>query len=105
MVPDEKDRLRKKLEEREKAAEESFFAEKEKEALRKLREKGGSALIKCDCPRCGSPLTAVKHHGVGVEECPNGHGMWLDQGQIELIASRERDSWLGKLFHVPKPQR
>jgi len=105
MAPDDKDRLKKKLDERERASEEGFFAEREREALRRLREKGPSPLVDCDCPRCGTALVAVKHHGVSIEECPNGHGMWLDQGQIEVIADRERDSWLGRLFHMPKPLR
>jgi DNA repair exonuclease SbcCD ATPase subunit len=106
MAPDEKDRLGKQLQDKEKAEEARFFAEREQEALRKLREKTTAAgtAVEARCPRCGKPLRAMKHHGVEVEECPTGHGMWLDRGEIEVVASRERDSWLGKLFHLPKPK-
>lgn len=62
MASDDKDRLRNRLDEREHAAEERFFAEREKEALRKLREK-------TVCPSCGAPL--APHDGVNA--CPNGH--------------------------------
>ncbi len=105
MGPDDKDRLREKLDERKRTAEESFFAERERQALGKLREKSATAGGTCTCPRCGSPLRTVRHHGVGVEECPNGHGMWLDRAELETIAARERDSWLGRLFALAKPQR
>jgi len=105
MGSDDKDRLKKTLDEREHAAEESFFAAREKEALRRLKERSSATAVGGDCPRCGMALVAVKHHGVSIEECPNGHGMWLDHGQIAVIADRERDSWLGRLFHMPRPQR
>lgn len=106
MSADDKDRLGKKLHEKEHAEEERYFAAREKEALHKLRAKEGSAgrAVEARCPRCGDPLREVKHHGVPVEECPAGDGMWLDRGEAELIASRERDSWLGRLFHLPKPR-
>jgi DNA repair exonuclease SbcCD ATPase subunit len=106
MAPDDKDRLGKKLTEKERAEEGRFFAERDREALRKLQEKAAATAVPAQgaCPRCSQPLRTVKHHGVGVEECPTGHGMWLDQGEIEVIASRERDSWLGRLFYLPKPK-
>ncbi len=54
------------------------------------------------CPKDGSRLMTTDHYGVTVEECPSCHGMWLDAGELEKIASRERDSWLGRIFLRPR---
>jgi Zn-finger nucleic acid-binding protein len=51
------------------------------------------------CPDCGAHLTGVAHHGVAVEECPAGHGMWLTEVEIHTIANRERHSWIARYFY------
>lgn len=104
MGEDDKDRLGTKLHDRERGDEERYFAEREREALRKLQGTGRTAAVEARCPRCGQHLREMKHHGVAVDECPSGHGLWLGEAQIAEIAKHERDSWLGRLFHVPKPR-
>ena len=102
MADDDKDRLGDKLRKKEKGEEDRYFAEQEEAAFRKLREQRAERVR---CPRCGQPLVMVSVHGVKVDECPSGHGMWLDHRDIETIAKRERDSWLGHYFHRPKHER
>lgn len=109
-MTDEKDRLGDTLAKKEKAEEDLYFKQKEAEALAKLRQAGRSAnedeireLARDRCPRCGERLASMKLHGVAVEECPAGHGSWLEKGEIEVLATRERDSWLGRYFFRPKP--
>jgi hypothetical protein len=96
---DEKDRLGDKLRDKEKAEEDRYFAEREKAALRKLAEKHaaetGNALGRC--PRCGCVLVTVDQDGITVDQCPNRHGVWVDEGELQPLASRERDSWLARL--------
>ena len=41
------------------------------------------------CPVCSSPLSQEVIHGVTVDVCAQ-HGMWLDQGELLLIAEGER---------------
>lgn len=108
-MSDEKDRLAEKLRQKEKAEEDRFFAEQDKEAIERLRQAQRTAseeqvreLARDRCPRCGERLAALKLHGVQVDECPMGHGMWLDNGELEQIASREKDSWLGRFFYRPR---
>jgi len=108
-MSDEKDRLTEKLRQKEKAEENSFFAEQDKEAIERLRQAQRTAseeqvreLARDRCPRCGERLAEIKLHGVQVDECPAGHGMWLDGGELEQIASREKDSWLGRFFYRPR---
>jgi Transcription factor zinc-finger len=108
-MADEKDRLGDKLKDKRKADEDRFFAERDKALLDKLRQQNlsaeeetvrSSALMRC--PKCGEKLGTVELHGVNVDECPAGHGTWLDTGELQTVAERERDSWLGRLFFRPK---
>ncbi len=43
------------------------------------------------CPRCGTELVQTQYekgHKVRVDICPQGHGLWLDGGEIELLRKR-----------------
>ena len=109
MADDERDRLGDKLRQKEKAEEDRFFAERDKALLEKLRQQRGASdveqvreLVQMRCPNCGERLANVDEHGVTVAECPAGHGLWVDHQQLETIARRERDSWLGRFFFRPK---
>ena len=109
MKDDEKNRLGDKLREKERAEEHRFFAERDKELLERLRQKMSGAELeelrasaRDRCPKCGARLAPVVHHDVTVEECPADHGMWLDKGQLEVLAQREHDSWLGRYFYRPR---
>ena len=101
---DEKDRLGDKLRQKEKGDEDRFFAERDKAALEKLRREKPAETEpgRMRCPKDGAQLASIDHHGVTIEECPTCHGVWLDQGELEMVAGRERDSWLGRLFFRPK---
>ena len=105
-MPDEKDRLGEKLHQKEKAEENRFFAERDKALIEKLRrEKAaeqGRHAAPMRCPKCGEQLVAVEHLGVTVDECPKRHGVWVDDQQIETLAQREHDSWIGRFFYRPK---
>ena len=98
---DEKDRMGDKLRKKEKAEEDRFFAERDKALVEKLRGEQTATTSQPLCPKDGSRLTTADEHGVTVERCPSCHGMWLDAGEFEKIAQRERDSWLGRLFFRP----
>jgi hypothetical protein len=101
MVDDSKDRLGDQLKKREKAEEDRFFAEKDREALERLRrERASGARPAVDCPRCGAKLREEDRHGVAVDVCPSGHGLWLDAGELAVLAKREKDSWLTRLIRA-----
>lgn len=102
---DEKDRLSEKLREKEKAEEDRYFAERDRELLAKLKQKQTGteeatlrqqALMRC--PKCGEKLVSLQHHEVTVEECPSCQGMWLDRGELEILAQRENESWLARFI-------
>lgn len=100
---DEKDRLGAKLREKEKAEEDRYFAQRDKELLEKMKQQQTEpqeaqlqqqALMRC--PKCGVKLNTLKHHDVNVEECPSCQGMWLDRGELETLAQRENEGWLAR---------
>jgi len=66
MSDDEKDRLGEKLHQKEKAEEDRYFAEHDKELLEKLRREKAAER----CPTCGAALVAVERGGKTTHECP-----------------------------------
>ena len=101
----EKDTLGEKLEKKERAEEDLYFKERDQVLLERLRkEKAAPApdatLLRC--PKAGTSLVPFKLVGVTVEECPTCKGIWLDHGEFETIAQRERDSWLARVFFAPR---
>ena len=41
------------------------------------------------CPVCGQVMIMTTRHGVPIDVCP-GHGLWLDQGKLDLLLSAMR---------------
>lgn len=108
-MPDDKDRLKETLQKKGKAEEDRFFAERDKAVIERLRKELTPTQVKeirevahGRCPRCLEPLGQEELVGVTIDRCPEGHGIWLDEGELETIAGRERDSWLGRLFFRPR---
>ena len=102
---DDKDRLGNKLRAREKAEEDRYVAQRDKELLEKLKQQqaaGQEASLQqqalMHCPKCGTGLITTKHHDVTVEECPSCQGMWLDRGELETLAQRENEGWVSRLI-------
>jgi len=103
MAADEKDRLGNKLRDVERGREDQFFAEQDRQLIEKLRrEKEGAAEEKLRqaahnrCPKCGTPLTNRKLHGVTVDACSACRGMWIDEGELQEIARREDEGWVSR---------
>ena len=102
---DEKDRLGAKLRGKEKAEEDRYVAQRDKELIEKLKQQQSfeqdaavqqQALM--HCPKCGTKLHTVNHHDVTVEECPSCLGMWLDRGKLEILAQREHEGWIARVI-------
>lgn len=105
MSDGEKDRLGDKMRQVEKAHEDKFFAERDRELLKKLKAETGAQeqeavreLAQARCPRCGERLTTRTHLDVEIDECPGGHGIWLDTGELEKLTAREGSGWLARVL-------
>ncbi len=58
----------------------SAMAAKERDELKKLH-------WMC-CPKCGSSLTEVQFRAVKVDKCFTCGGVYLDDGELELLTSK-----------------
>jgi hypothetical protein len=103
----EKDRLGEKLEERRRAEEERYFEQQNRAAIERLRAQKAAGTAPATpamrCPRDAESLIERKEGGITIDVCPKCEGVWLDKGEIEQLAGRERGTWLGRLvFGAPK---
>jgi len=102
MGSDEKDRLGNKLRDAERAREEQFFAERDRKLIERLKEdQGGEGdatkkAARGRCPTCGVNLQPQTLHEISVQECPDCHGVWLDQGELAELGRREEDGWIAR---------
>lgn len=108
MSDGEKDRLGDKLRELEKGREDKFFADRDRELLQKLKANTGlqeeqtfRELARMRCPKCGERLATRTHLEVEIDECPSGHGLWLDKGELEKLTARENSGWLARILGRP----
>jgi hypothetical protein len=108
MSDGEKDRLGDKLREVEKGRENKFFADRDRELLLKLKSQTGTQeeqglrdLARMRCPKCGEHLQTRTHLEVGIDECPSGHGIWLDDGELQKLTARESSGWLSRFLGRP----
>ncbi|MBI3303695.1 MAG: zf-TFIIB domain-containing protein [Deltaproteobacteria bacterium] len=102
---DEKDRLGSKLREKERAEEDRYFAERDRELIAKLKqgqeaeeEKMVRELARNRCPKCGERLGQRVIHGVVIEECGSCQGMWLDKGELQAVSKGGGEGWIGKFL-------
>jgi Zn-finger nucleic acid-binding protein len=50
------------------------------------------------CPKCGEPLKARSFQKIEIDQCTGCNGIWLDAGEMEQVAGKENDSWLGRFW-------
>jgi uncharacterized protein len=94
-----------KWDERKKAQEDEYFVKKERELLAKLKAKQESEAKAASektahmrCPKCGEPLKARSFQKIEIDQCTGCNGIWLDAGEMEQVAGKEIDSWLGRFW-------
>jgi len=76
----------------------------EVEKLKKMAEEEKKKLKELHfmrCPKCGAELGEVDYKGIHVDKCFQCEGIWLDGGELEVIAKLEKGK-LDKLFGVFK---
>ena len=108
MAEDDKDRLGNKLADKEKAEEDRYFAERDRQLVEKLRQKENVAeearareLARMRCPSCGSRLEEQELLGVTADTCPECGGMWLDRGELEQAVEHDKKTgWLTRYLDL-----
>lgn len=94
----EKDKFGETMRLVEKAKEDIYFAERDRELLEKLRSqlhRAVSADIKRGCPKCSGTLEAYTFEGIALDRCAECGGIWLDRGELEMILRNIRRGPLG----------
>ena len=98
---EEKDRLGQFLDKKERAEENRFFAERDRELIEQLKQKKADEeeqlfreLVHLRCPRCGTRLGQREVHEVTIDECPECQGIWLDKGELESLSKHRGSEWV-----------
>ncbi len=94
-----------KWDERKKAQEDEYFVKKERELLEKLKAKqdgeakaAAETVAQMKCPKCGAPMEARTFQKIEIDQCTACHGIWLDAGEMEQVAGKDNDGWLGRFW-------
>jgi Zn-finger nucleic acid-binding protein len=85
--------------------EDEYFAQQNAELLKKQRQKMEEAATEAErkthymkCPKDGHDLVTTQYHGVQIENCPHCGGMWLDAGELEIVAHEERPALMTRVL-------
>jgi Zn-finger nucleic acid-binding protein len=93
-MQNEKDRFGETMKLVEKAKEDIYFAEKDRELIEllkaQLKEQKTSPGLQC--PKCQGELATYNFLDVLLERCRNCEGMWLDRGELQAILRRVKHS-------------
>ena len=95
-MPDEKNRLGDKLQNVEKAREDQWAAQQDRELLEQLRRKqselqeAGKADPKTlgACPHCHQQLVKSEKAGLTMMSCQAGDGAWIDKSELDKLLLR-----------------
>lgn len=88
--------------------EDEYFARADAELRKDLRERADAerALkIRAErnkCPRCGVTLVEKQSSNVTIDQCPQCEGIWLDKGELEILATGKGESsgFVGSLLNI-----
>ena len=93
-----------RLQEKPSRNEDEWFVKRDAELIKARRDKLDEERRKREraqhlmkCPKCGQDLKEREMHGVKVDACPDCHGIWLDQGELELL-SQHRESNVSRVI-------
>ena len=92
--------------------EEEYFLKLNQEKIKKLRtdlDRKREEEVKqrrkeatwMKCPKCGAELKEVNYQNVMIDTCSHCKGIWLDHGELELLAqghAQMTKGFLSKLF-------
>jgi hypothetical protein len=103
-MADEKDRFGETMKLLERAKEDIYFAERDRETIEKLRaelkkvEKQDAGLR---CPKCTGLLESYTFQGFILDRCRNCEGIWMDKGELEgvirKISRGPLGAWIDRL--------
>lgn len=94
IMADEKDKFGETMKLVERAKEDIYFAERDREVLEKLRgqlrkvERIEQGSAEPNCPKCPGKLETFTFHGITLDRCRGCHGVWMDYGELEAVVRK-----------------
>ena len=97
----EKDRFGETMKLAERAKEDIYIAELDRELLAKLKDrlqKSEKTVIDLRCPKCPGHLVAYTFDGFALDRCDACGGIWMDRGELEDVVHKVSRGPFGELF-------
>lgn len=89
--------------------ENEWFARRDAEWLKEQRAKLDAERQAKEgamtCPRCGGILALKVWRGVSLDTCTSCHGLWLDAGELAMLAHEPERELLGLARDLEKSSR
>ena len=98
-MADEKDRFGETMKLVERAKEDMYFAEHDRELIAKLKghlQKTEKTAIDLRCPKCPGDLEAYTFQGFALDRCNKCGGIWMDKGELEGVVRKISRGQLGE---------
>jgi len=109
-MADEKDRFGETMKLVERAKEDIYFAERDRELIEKLKrelKKVVKESLQIRCPKCPGDLESYMFQGFALDRCQSCGGIWMDKGELEAVIRKvTRDPlgyWVDKLIAKEPP--
>jgi len=87
----EKDKFGDTMKLAERAKEDIYIAEHERELIAKLKaklQKTAKTAIDLRCPKCPGHLEAYTFEGFALDRCDKCGGIWMDRGELEDVVHK-----------------
>ena len=85
--------------------EEEYFARLNAELIKERRASLDAARAQTDrkahymkCPKDGYDLSSSEFHGVQIETCTHCSGIWLDAGELQMLAHEQRQALMTRVI-------
>jgi len=104
-MADQKDRFGETMKLIERAKEDIYFAERDRELIEKLKQQLKKVVKESSqirCPKCPRHLENYTFQGFALDRCQSCGGIWMDKGELEAVIRKvTRDPlsyWVDKLI-------
>ncbi|HYA30180.1 MAG TPA: zf-TFIIB domain-containing protein [Acidobacteriota bacterium] len=98
-MTDEKDKFGETMKLVERAQEDIYFAERERDLIAKLKgklQKVAKAAVHLRCPKCPGQLETYTFQGYVLDRCDQCGGIWMDKGELEGVVRKVSRGPLGE---------
>jgi Zn-finger nucleic acid-binding protein len=97
-MADQKDKFGDTMKLVERAKEDIYFAQRDKELIEKIKaqlQRVERTTSRVQCPKCPGKLETYTFRGFILDRCHNCGGIWMEKGELEKVIRRVTRSPLG----------